>query len=134
MKQIKDTLDQAKMVTSFIYNSLKVVNLMNVFTMDRDLLRPRITRCATEFISLECLIRYEGDLKMMCTTNEWREFNKDRRRKSLRDKVSNLILTYRFWKKAKEVQIIMEPLVKVLKLADQDKKKPTLSIIYEAMV
>ena len=36
---------------------------------------------------------------MMCTTNEWREFNKDRGRKSLRDKVSKLILTYRFWKK-----------------------------------
>ena len=68
----------------------------------------------------------------MCTTNEWREFNKDRSRKSVRDKVSNLILTDRFWKKAGEVQTIMEPLVKVLKLVDQD-KKPTLSIIYEAM-
>ncbi|RVW41384.1 hypothetical protein CK203_095183 [Vitis vinifera] len=68
----------------------------------------------------------------MCTTNEWREFNKDRSRKSLRDKVSILILTDRFWKKVGEVQNIMEPLVKVLKLIDQD-KKPTLSIIYEAM-
>ena len=69
---------------------------------------------------------------MMCTTNEWREFNKDRSRQSLRTKVSNLILIDRFWKKAKEVQIIMEPLVKVLKLVYQD-KKPTLSIFYEAM-
>ena len=43
MKQIKETLDQAKMITNFIYNSLKVVNLMKVFTKDRDLLRPRIT-------------------------------------------------------------------------------------------
>ena len=68
----------------------------------------------------------------MFTTNKWHEFNKDRSIKSLRDKVSNLILTDRFWKKAKEVQIIMEPLVKVLKLVDQD-KRPTLSIIYEAM-
>ena len=69
---------------------------------------------------------------MTCSTNEWREFNKDRSRRSLRDKVSNLILTDRFWKKAKEVQITMEPLVKVLKLVDQD-KNPTLSVIYEAM-
>ena len=121
MKQIKETLYQAKMITSFIYNSLKVVNLMKVFTKDRDLLSFRITRFATDFISLQSLIGYEGDLKMMCTTNEWREFNKDRSIKSLRDKVSNLILTNRFWKKAKEVQIIMEPLVKVLKLVDQDK-------------
>ncbi|RVW66251.1 hypothetical protein CK203_066386 [Vitis vinifera] len=132
MKQIKETLDQAKMIIGFIYNSLKVVNFMKVFTKDRDLLRPGITRFATEFISLESLIRYEADLKRMCTTNEWREFNKDRSRKSVRDKVSNLILTERFWKKAGEVQAIMEPLVKVLKLVDQD-KKPTLSIIYEAM-
>ena len=47
-------------------------------------------------------------------------------RHGLRDKVSHLILTYRFWKKAKE------PLVKVLKLVNQD-KKPTLPIIYKAM-
>nr|CAN66135.1 hypothetical protein VITISV_038472 [Vitis vinifera] len=86
MKQ-KETLDQAKMITGFIYNSLKVVNLMKVFTKDRDLLRPGITRFATKFISLESLICYETDLKRMCTTNEWREFNKDRSRKILRDKV-----------------------------------------------
>ena len=43
MKQIKETLNQAKMITSYIYNSLKVVNLKKVFTKDRDLLRPKIT-------------------------------------------------------------------------------------------
>ena len=84
MKQIKETLDQAKMITEFIYNNLKVVNLMKVFTKDRDLIRPGITHFATEFISFESLIRYEADLKRMCTTNEWHEFNKDRSRKSLR--------------------------------------------------
>ena len=57
MKHIKETLDQAKMITSFIYNSLKVVNLMKVFTKDGDLLSPGITRFATEFISLQCLMR-----------------------------------------------------------------------------
>ena len=93
MKQIKETLDQAKMITRFIYNSLKVVNLMKVFTNDRNLLRLGITRFATEFISLKSLIHYEVDLKRMCTTNEWHEFNKDRSRRSLRDKESNLSLT-----------------------------------------
>ena len=93
MNQIKETLDQAKMITRFIYNSLKVVNLMKVFTKDRNLLRLGITGFTTEFISLESLTRYEADLKRMCTINEWCEFNKDRNKKSLRDKVSNLILT-----------------------------------------
>ena len=57
----------------------------------------------------------------MCTTKEWREFNKDRSRRSLRDKVSNLVLIDRFWKKEEKVQTIMDPFVKVLKLVDQDK-------------
>ena len=120
------------MIIGFIYNNLKWVNLMKMFTKDRDLLRPRITWLSTKFISLESLIRYEANLKRMCTTNEWREFNKDRSRRSLRDKESNLILTDWFWNNVGKVQTIMKPLIKVLKLVDQD-KKPKLSIIYEAM-
>jgi len=132
LKSVKETLDDAKMIISFVYNSLKVVNLMKLYTKDRDLLRPGKTRFANEFISIESLIRYEQDLKRMCTTTEWREFNNERSRRSVQDKVSNLILTDRFWKKLREVQNIMDPLVRVLKIVDQD-KKPTLSIIYEAM-
>ena len=55
VKSVKEILDDAKMITSFIYNSLKVVNLMKLFTRDRDLLRQGITRFATEFISIENL-------------------------------------------------------------------------------
>ena len=84
-----------KMITSFIYNNLKVMNLMKLFTRDRDLLRPGITQFVAEFISIESLICYEQDLKRMCTTTDWREFNKERSR-SVRDKVSNLILTDQF--------------------------------------
>ena len=45
MKSVKGTLDDAKMITSFIYNCLKVVNLMKLFNRDRDLLRSGITVC-----------------------------------------------------------------------------------------
>ena len=34
VKSVKETLDDAKMITSFIYNSLKVVNLMKLFTRE----------------------------------------------------------------------------------------------------
>ena len=81
---MKEILDDAKLITSFIYNSLKVVNLMKQFTRDRNLLRLNITRFATKFIAIESL-HYEHDLKI-CTTIEWCEFNKERGR-SVRDKV-----------------------------------------------
>ena len=64
VKSVKETLDYTKMITSFIYNSLKVMKIMKLFTKDRDLLRPGITRFATKFISIESLIRYEQDLKL----------------------------------------------------------------------
>ena len=132
IKTVKATLDKAKKITSFIYNSQKVVNLMRTYTQGRDLLRPGITRFATEFIAIESLIRYQTELKKMCTSSEWGEFNREKSRRSTSAAVSDLILTDRFWRNAILVQSIMEPLVRVLKIVDQD-KKPTMSIVYEAM-
>ena len=116
MSHIKKTIEEGRMITSFIYKSLKLVNLMREYTQNRELLRPGITRFATEYIAIESLIRYQADLKRMCADDQWREFNRERSRRNTADKVSDLILTTRFWKKAAELQAVMEPLVKVLKL------------------
>ncbi|EYU24149.1 hypothetical protein MIMGU_mgv1a024871mg, partial [Erythranthe guttata] len=112
-----EDIEKAKKITSCIYNNDKIVNLMKSYTKDRELLRPGITRFATLFISIESLVRHSMELKRMCTTPE---------------RVSSIILDNKIWKKACEVCLVMEPLVKVLKLVDQD-KKPTLAIVYEAM-
>ena len=53
MKSVKEILHNAKLITSFIYNNLKVVNLIKQFIRDRDLLRPGITRFAAEFMLLK---------------------------------------------------------------------------------
>ncbi|KAK4385538.1 hypothetical protein Sango_2677800 [Sesamum angolense] len=121
MRSIKATIDEAKRITSFIYN-----------TKDRELLRPGITRFATEYIVLESLIRHQMELRQLCTCDEWRTFNNTARRRNEASQVSEIVLTERFWKKARECCAVMEPLVRVLKAVDQD-KKPTLCIIYEAM-
>ncbi|KAK4408106.1 hypothetical protein Sango_0391600 [Sesamum angolense] len=131
MRSIKATIDEAKRITSFIYNSDKIVNLMKIYTKDRELLRPEITRFATEYIALERLFRSDG-IKTMCTCDEWRTFNNTARRRNEASQVSEIVLTERFWKKARECCAVMEPSVRVLKAVDQD-KKPTLCIIYEAM-
>ncbi|KAL0370475.1 UNVERIFIED_CONTAM: hypothetical protein Sangu_0365600 [Sesamum angustifolium] len=39
MRSLKTTIDEAKRITSFIYNSDKIVNLMKIYTKDRELLR-----------------------------------------------------------------------------------------------
>ena len=55
IKSMKEILDDAKMITLFIYNSLKVVNLMKQFTRDRDLLKSGITRFAPSLFLLKAL-------------------------------------------------------------------------------
>ena len=132
IKTVKTTLEQAKKITSFIYNGQKVVNLMRTYTQGRDLLSTRITRFATEFIAIERLIHYQSGLKRMCTSSEWGEFNDERSRNNTPADMFDLILTYQFWRTAILIQSIMEPLVRVLKIVDQY-KKPTMSAVYEAM-
>lgn len=133
MKKVKKCIENARKITSFIYNSDKLVNLMRTFTDNKELLRPGVTRFATEFIAIESLLRHIVGLKRMCTTTEWETFNNttSKRRKEAAN-VSTIIMNAKFWKSAREITLVMEPLVKVLKLVDQD-KKPTLAIVYEAM-
>ena len=108
------------------YYFLKVLHFTKVFTKDDNLLRLRTTRFAIEFISFESFIHHETDLKIMCTTNKWCEFNKYKSKKSLRNNVSNFILIDWLWKQVMKVQTIM-------KHNSWSRKKLILSIIYEAI-
>ncbi|KAK4421880.1 hypothetical protein Salat_2138600 [Sesamum alatum] len=82
LKSVRATIDEAKRITSFIYNSDKVVNLMKTYTKDRELLRPGITRFATEYIALESLLRHQMELRQLCTCDEWRTFNNTTKRRN----------------------------------------------------
>ncbi|KAJ9175625.1 hypothetical protein P3X46_014165 [Hevea brasiliensis] len=53
-KSIKKIIDQARVITQFIYNHNWVINYMKKFTDNREIIRPSITRFATNFIALDC--------------------------------------------------------------------------------
>ncbi|XP_073041958.1 uncharacterized protein [Primulina eburnea] len=61
-----------------------------------------------------------------------KEYNNTSKGRKCAEKIAAIILDTRFWKTARDICAAMEPLVKVLKLVDQD-NTPTLSIIYEEM-
>ncbi|XP_042465661.1 uncharacterized protein LOC122048123 [Zingiber officinale] len=130
--KVKKCVEKAKQIMSFIYNSDKVVNLMKTFTNDHELLTLGITQFAIEFISIENLVRHSSDLKRMCTSGDWEADNNTSKRRKEAENIASIIMDGRFWKRAHDICAAIEPLVKVLKLVDQD-QKPTMSIIYEAM-
>ncbi|KAL4615700.1 hypothetical protein ACB092_07G145200 [Castanea dentata] len=129
---IQETIQKAKKITKFIYNHGKVLSLMRSdFTNGRDLVRPAITRFATEFLSLQCLSKFKKELRQMFTCDQWVESRYAR--DVMGKEVAALVLEDKeFWLQCQQIVKISEPLVRVLRLVDGD-EKPSMGYLYEAM-
>ncbi|XP_058227208.1 uncharacterized protein LOC131335736 [Rhododendron vialii] len=69
---IDATIQKAKKVTRYIYNHAWVLNTMRKdFTNGKDLCRLDITRFATNFLSLQCLLNFKKELRQMFTSDKW---------------------------------------------------------------
>jgi hypothetical protein len=60
--EIKDVVQKAQHFTNFIYNHQWALNLMHEATNNRELLRPGITRFATNFITLQSIYTFKDAL------------------------------------------------------------------------
>uniref|UniRef100_A0A2N9IKD5 BED-type domain-containing protein n=1 Tax=Fagus sylvatica TaxID=28930 RepID=A0A2N9IKD5_FAGSY len=129
---VDDTVRKAKHVTKYIYNHGWVLDLMRrEYTNGRELCRPAITIFATNFLSLQCFIKFKKELRQMFTSDEWVE---SAYAKSVVGKeVSKIVLEdHEFWSQCHHIVKITEPLVRVLRLVDGD-EKPAMGYLYEAM-
>ena len=95
----------------------------------QELLHPGITWFATNFISIQSLLRCQFELKQMFVCDEWRDYAYSRREDG--KTITKLVYTDAFWEGMEEVCSISEPLVRVLRLVDGD--KPAMGYLYEAM-
>lgn len=129
-KSVGSVLENAKKITRFIYSYDWVVDYMKRYTEGRELLRPVITRFATNFITLESLVRHKTGLKEMFNSTEWK--NTRYAKMDGAKEAKNVIESKDFLAKAADILKVQEPLVKVLRLVDGD-LKPTMGFIYEAM-
>ncbi|RDY13851.1 hypothetical protein CR513_01165, partial [Mucuna pruriens] len=123
----EETIPKGRRITTYIYSRTSLISL---FTKERDLVRPGITRFATYFLTLGCLHENKGGLIRMFTSNEWKSssFAKTKDGKLVED----VVLDKEFWK---NIIICLKgacPLIEVLRLVDSD-KKPAMGFIYEAM-
>ncbi|XXG77329.1 hypothetical protein AAC387_Pa08g1502 [Persea americana] len=125
------TIETARKITKFIYNHLSVLNLMRrEYTNGRELIRPAITRFATNFISLQCLFKYRKELRQMFTSTAWVESNASSTPIGI--EITEIILNNNFWKDVEHILKVSEALVVVLRLADSE-EKPAMGYVYEAM-
>ncbi|XXG66400.1 hypothetical protein AAC387_Pa05g3888 [Persea americana] len=122
-------IEEARRITQYIYSNAWILNLMRKFTGGRELIRPRITRYVTNFLSLRSIVLQEDNLKHMFSHPDWLSSLYGRRPDA--QAIRSLLYLERFWKSAREAVSLSEPLVKVLRMVDGD--MPAIGYIYEGI-
>ncbi|GKU94540.1 hypothetical protein SLEP1_g8019 [Rubroshorea leprosula] len=129
---INTTIGKARKVIKFIYNHSWVLALMRRdYTNGRDLCRPVVTRFATHFLSIQCLLKFKKELRQMFTSDAW--VGSRYVRSNVGKEICEIILEDKeFWSNCIVVVKISEPLVRVLRLVDNE-EKPSMGYLYEAI-
>ncbi|KAJ1409033.1 Ribonuclease H-like superfamily [Sesbania bispinosa] len=97
----------------------------------RELARPAVTRFATVYLTLHCIMQQKNALRSMFASEEWATSNYASKSEA-KEVVNTVLCDTRFWKSIQYCLKCVSPLVKVLRLVDGD-SKPAMPYIYEAM-
>jgi len=73
LPRFKKVIDQAKTFTIFIYAHHKTLSMMRSFTKKIDIIRPGVTRFASSFLTLQCLMEKKSYLKAMFSSDLWEQ-------------------------------------------------------------
>ncbi|XP_050157550.1 uncharacterized protein LOC126631471 [Malus sylvestris] len=127
LPRFKGVIDKAKAFTIFIYAHHKTLALMRKHTKKRDIIRPGVTRFATSFLTLQSLMDKKKDLKVMVASEEWEQC---KHVKTTKGKAAYAtILSSHFWSGVLLCLKVFEPLFKLLRIVDGD-KKPSMGFLY----
>ncbi|XP_010248064.1 PREDICTED: uncharacterized protein LOC104590993, partial [Nelumbo nucifera] len=130
LSMVSRVIERGKTITNFIYNYSIVLNLMRSFTNNRELIRLGPTRFATHYIALKSLNSQNTALRRMIDADEWKSLPQARTKRG--EEVKKIINDNNFWKLVQQYALMTEPLVKMLRIVDGE-KRTTMGIIYEAM-
>uniref|UniRef100_A0A6N2LXX5 BED-type domain-containing protein n=1 Tax=Salix viminalis TaxID=40686 RepID=A0A6N2LXX5_SALVM len=109
----------------------KALQQRKEFTNGNDLCRPGITRFATHFLSIQCLLKFKNELRQMFTCTKWVESSHGKSR--VGKEITAIVLEDKdFWPRCAHIVNVSQPLVRVLRLADSE-EKPSIGYLYEAM-
>ncbi|XP_059072695.1 uncharacterized protein LOC131873658 [Cryptomeria japonica] len=127
---IRTCVEKAKNICKFVYNHAWVLNLMRQYTGQKELARLGITRFATNFITLQSLIRSKATLRRMFVGEEWTSSSYATSAAGV-DVADYIFDEPGFWTPCAEIVKFIEPLVVLLCVVDGE--KPAMGYIYEGM-
>ncbi|CAA0838838.1 hAT transposon superfamily protein, partial [Striga hermonthica] len=127
IKKFKTTIAQANSLTIFIYAHHRTLALMRKFTKKREIVRPGVTRFASNFLSLQSLYEKKEQLRTMSQIEEWEKISHVKSAKGVQ--ATATLVRPNFWSSVSLCLRVFEPLVKVLRMVDGD-VKPSMAFLY----
>jgi len=131
LPRFKKTVDQAKAFTIFVYGHHRTLACMRSFTKEKDIIRPGVTRFATNYLTLQSLMDKKDALRKMVVDAKWEEIPDVKSRKG-KDATATMLSTP-FWKSVALCLKVFEPLVRLLRLVDGD-VKPAMGFLYGELI
>ncbi|XP_058096049.1 uncharacterized protein LOC131241284 [Magnolia sinica] len=122
-------ISQAQSVSRFIYNHMWILDLMRKFTGGQEVVRTSITKAASNFLSLQSLLRNRSRLRHMFNSPEYSSSSYANKTQSI--SCIDILEDNNFWRVVEEIVAVSEPLLKVLR--DVAGGKPAVGSIYESM-
>ena len=129
IKLVKETVENARQVTTFIYNHGYALEMMRT-KCGGDLVRPGLTRFATNYIALKSFEMKKSGLRLMFASEKWFEWPMSSSRAGRTAQAT--ISSDKFWDDVKKVVAILDPIVKVLRMVD-GQRKATLPHLWAAI-
>ncbi|KAL0288769.1 UNVERIFIED_CONTAM: hypothetical protein Scaly_2720300, partial [Sesamum calycinum] len=129
LEWVSTVLKEATTITKYLYSNEWILNTVRKFTGGVELIRPKISRYVTNFLSLRFLVFQENNLKHMFSHAEWLASSASRRPDA--QLIKSMLNAEQFWNSAREAVCVFEPLVKVLRIVQGD--MPAMGYLYEGM-
>ncbi|CAN6444882.1 unnamed protein product [Victoria cruziana] len=130
MINMKEVLHNAKLITKFVNSNIQILALMKKHISGRELVCPAKTRSVTDILTLQNIVSEKENLRNMFNSTSWKASTWSST--TIGKEVADLIWKPSFWTSGEEVLKVMIPLIRVLRLAYGDEKRP-MGYIYEAM-
>ncbi|AQK94388.1 hAT transposon superfamily protein [Zea mays] len=127
MPRFKKVIDQAKAFTIFVYGHTRTLECMRYFTEGKEIVRPGVTRFASNYLTLDTIQEKKDQLRNMVVHSRWDSLKDVKSKKG--KNATTTILNPTFWKDVKLTLAVFAPLFKVLRLVDGD-VKPSMGFVY----
>jgi hypothetical protein len=128
---VSSVIAEARTVLKFITNHHKSLALFRSLSK-LELLKPRETRFATNFIMLQRMHEVKASLQQLVVSDAWGEWNQKSSHEMEGEEVHDILTSVAFWKGVKEFLVVSKSIVCLLR-RQCDKGVPIVGKVYYAM-